>query len=195
LACPRASSVLRGVVSDQPFEVVGAFENVTASAGLTTSLPAGRCGQFSSGAAWADIDGDADLDLVVTRLGESLQLYIYDGHSHFIEAAVARGLAGRGVNDAAFADYDNDGRPARCRARRLRPAVPQRRAPIHRCQYSRRIGDMNSPARLPMAWYIVVFGWYIVVSFGGASAGPSQTRGQHSDRRLCDPFSTSCGAF
>ena len=66
------------------------FEDVTAEAGLTTTVPAATCGQFANGAAWADIDGDGDLDLLVTRLGDAVQLFVNDGQGHFADEAAAR---------------------------------------------------------------------------------------------------------
>ena len=72
-------------------------------------MPAAACGQFANGAAWGDVDGDGDLDLVVTRLGDPVQLFVNDGTGHFADEAAARGVAVEGANGAAFADYDNDG--------------------------------------------------------------------------------------
>jgi hypothetical protein len=89
--------------------VVPQFEDVTAAAGLETTVPQPACGQFSSGAAWSDVDGDGDLDLFLTRLDEESQLFINDGAGRFDDEASARGVAVRNANGAAFADYDNDG--------------------------------------------------------------------------------------
>ena len=93
----------------EPTVVVPRFEDVTADAGLTTSVPEAECGQFANGAAWGDVDGDRDLDLVVTRLGDPVQLFVNDGEGHFADEAAARGVAVEGANGAAFADHDNDG--------------------------------------------------------------------------------------
>jgi hypothetical protein len=92
-----------------PTVTIPKFEDVTAAAGIDSPVPAATCGQFSNGAAWADVDGDADPDLLITRLGENMQLYVNDGSGRFAEESVARGLAIDGANGAAFADYDNDG--------------------------------------------------------------------------------------
>jgi hypothetical protein len=92
----------------EPEIVVPVFEDVTAAAGIDASVPDAECGQFSNGAAFADIDGDDDLDLLVTRLGRPVQLYANDA-GHFTEEGALRGVEVSGVNGAGFADYDNDG--------------------------------------------------------------------------------------
>jgi enediyne biosynthesis protein E4 len=88
--------------------VVPEFEDVTGAAGLTTTVPAAECGQFANGAAWGDVEGDGDLDLLVTRLGEPVQLFVHDG-GVFTDEAGGRGVTVSGANGASFADYDNDG--------------------------------------------------------------------------------------
>ena len=93
----------------EPTVLVPVFEDVTDAAGLTTSVPAATCGQFANGAAWGDIDGDSDLDLLVTRLGDAVQLFVNDGQGHFADESAARGVSLSDANGAAFADYDNDG--------------------------------------------------------------------------------------
>src|SRR5438309_7236230 len=50
--------------------VIPRFKDVTAQAGLTTTVPPSGCGDFSNGAAWGDVNGDGRLDLYVTRLGQ-----------------------------------------------------------------------------------------------------------------------------
>ncbi len=92
-----------------PTVVVPEFEDVTAVAGLATTVPEAECGQFANGAAWGDIEGDDDVDLLVTRLGDPVQLWVNDGGGQFAEEAVTRGVSVVGANGASFADYDNDG--------------------------------------------------------------------------------------
>jgi len=73
-----------------------------------------------NGAAWADLDGDGDLDLYVTSLGADARFYFYrnllreTGVASFVEEAEQRGLA---LDDGephygfsiAVGDYDRDG--------------------------------------------------------------------------------------
>ncbi|HZI67760.1 MAG TPA: CRTAC1 family protein, partial [Thermoanaerobaculia bacterium] len=79
----------------------GRFEDVTAAAGVRA------CG-LGMGAFWADVDGDADLDLYLTNVGPN-QLFVNRGNGTFEEAAAS------GLEDplfsigAAFLDYDADG--------------------------------------------------------------------------------------
>ncbi len=113
------SPLIDGVAAGAPLSyavtaatvVVPQFVDVTASAGLSTTLPKPVCGDWGAGAAWGDVNGDGALDLYVpSRTGPS-QLWINDGTGHFTEQAAARGVDNVGVAGAGatFADYDNDG--------------------------------------------------------------------------------------
>jgi hypothetical protein len=85
------------------------FEDVTDAAGVATTVPEPRCGQFANGAAWGDVDGDGRQDLVVTRLGAQVELFVNNGDGTFGEESERRGVDVTGANGASFADYDNDG--------------------------------------------------------------------------------------
>ncbi len=64
----------------------GTFEDVTAAAGLVDD-------HVTGGAAWADVDGDGDLDLLRTSIGATRNfLHLNAGDGTFTEDAVARGL-------------------------------------------------------------------------------------------------------
>ncbi len=86
------------------------FKDVSGPAGVATSLPSATCGRWTNGSAWADVDGDRRLDLLVTRMQAPLQLFLNRG-SRFSEESAARGLSTAGYVSlgAVFADYDNDG--------------------------------------------------------------------------------------
>ena len=94
-----------------PIVAVPRFEDVTAQAGLDTTIGQSMCGAWAAGAAWADVDADGDLDLYVPRGNDPAQLWINDGTGHFTEEAAARGVDDLGASGlgAVFADYDNDG--------------------------------------------------------------------------------------
>jgi hypothetical protein len=94
-----------------PAVVVPRFQDVTALAGLNTTLPGASCWEFGSGAAWGDVDGDGDPDLFVPVVDGPAQLWINDASGHFTEEAAIRGVdnGGRRGMGAVFADYDNDG--------------------------------------------------------------------------------------
>lgn len=85
------------------------FVDVTQSAGLS------GLSESSSGAAWLDIDNDGRADLVVTTIaGHRNYLFHNQGHGHFREIAIERGVAnddghvhsGFSVN---VGDFDGDG--------------------------------------------------------------------------------------
>ncbi|HKC80749.1 MAG TPA: FG-GAP-like repeat-containing protein [Gemmatimonadaceae bacterium] len=67
-------------------------------------------GRNSFGATLVDIDGDGDLDLLVTALGGPNGLFLNDGHARFTEVTDDAGVAShRGSTTATLADVDGDG--------------------------------------------------------------------------------------
>jgi len=85
------------------------FEDITAKAGIYTD------GLWSTGATFADVNGDGLLDIYVCRAADfkgwrGNQLYINLGNAKFSEKAEAYGLADKGFSiQAVFFDLDNDG--------------------------------------------------------------------------------------
>jgi len=80
------------------------FEDITAGAGV------GAPDRYSTGCAFADVDGDRDLDLMVTALGGPNALFRNDGTGHFTEQVAAVGLTSTaGSTTLALADVDGDG--------------------------------------------------------------------------------------
>lgn len=81
------------------------FEDVTEAAGGLDGGPT-----WGTGASFADIDNDGDLDLYVCNIDAPNQLYVNNGDGTFDEQASERGLDFAGATTmAAFADYDRDG--------------------------------------------------------------------------------------
>ena len=79
------------------------FEDVTGSSGLDLAGSAAR------GAVFADVDGDADLDLLVTLHAEPDRLYLNDGNGR-LELAPQSGFeTARAGHSLALADTDGDG--------------------------------------------------------------------------------------
>ena len=66
--------------------------------------------QASTGAAFADVDGDGDLDLLVAGIRRGVRLFLNDGQAHFREVTATAGLASNaGSTSLALADIDGDG--------------------------------------------------------------------------------------
>ena len=89
---------------------VPAFTDVTGAAGIANSL-------YSPGLAWADYDGDGDLDLFVTAWtftgGFPInKLWRNDGGGAFTNVASSLNVAGFNnySSSASWADFNNDGR-------------------------------------------------------------------------------------
>ncbi|MCX8107407.1 MAG: VCBS repeat-containing protein, partial [Verrucomicrobiae bacterium] len=80
------------------------FEDVTARAGV--GLPMRQ----STGAVFADIDGDGDLDLLVATLGEGVHCFRNEGRGRFTDVTSEAGTAmDAGSTSMALADVDGDG--------------------------------------------------------------------------------------
>jgi len=80
------------------------FEEVGAAAGV--ACPNG----VSTGAVFADVDGDGDLDLLVSTLGSGVHCFRNDGQSHFSEVTAEAGLTSQvGSTSLALSDIDGDG--------------------------------------------------------------------------------------
>ena len=80
------------------------FTDITAKSGLHVD------GLATLSAAFADVNGDGALDLVVGTLGGPLKLWLGDGHGHFTDATEGSGLVGGfAVTGLTFADVDGDG--------------------------------------------------------------------------------------
>jgi hypothetical protein len=80
------------------------FADITARAGV------GAPDRYSTGCAFVDVDGDRDLDLIVTALGGPNALFRNDGTGQFTEQVAAAGLtSSAGSTTLALADVDGDG--------------------------------------------------------------------------------------
>ena len=80
------------------------FQDVTAAAGVAMNR------RQSTGAVFADVDGDGDLDLLVSTLGGGVALLVNDGHGVFTERTAEAGLASQaGSMTMTLSDTRGDG--------------------------------------------------------------------------------------
>lgn len=79
------------------------FEDITPRAGVAAP------DRFSTGAAMADVDGDGDLDVLVTAMGGPNTVFFNDGRGHFVESTDSLGFPRQGSTTMALADTDGDG--------------------------------------------------------------------------------------
>ena len=76
---------------------------------VTRESPAMACeGWDCTGAAFADVDGDGDLDLLVNALGRGTHLFINDGKGSFTRKADSGLATNTGSTSMALADIDGD---------------------------------------------------------------------------------------
>jgi hypothetical protein len=80
------------------------FDDVTSAAGVAMT------GFTSTGATFADLDGDGDLDLLVNTFGHGTHVFLNDGRGHFAESNPGAPLnAGKTGTTLALADIDGNG--------------------------------------------------------------------------------------
>jgi enediyne biosynthesis protein E4 len=81
------------------------FEDITQRAGVAAA------DRHSTGAAFADVEGDGDLDLILLATLGPNAIFLNDGQARFSEHRGDLGIdaAGKGATTAALADVDGDG--------------------------------------------------------------------------------------
>lgn len=80
------------------------FEDITESAGVACN------GVNATSAAFADLDGDGDLDLVVNSMAGGTFCFLNDGHGHFKDVSKDSGLQSiKSRSSMAVADVNGDG--------------------------------------------------------------------------------------
>jgi hypothetical protein len=114
------------------------FKNITAEAGVACA------NQFSTGVAFADVDGDSDLDLLVTALGGPNACFLNDGAGKFTDFTKESGIASNtGATTMALADIDGDGDldlyMANYKVRTIRDVYPRHLITIERT--TKKVGD------------------------------------------------------
>jgi hypothetical protein len=81
------------------------FKDITSASGV------GACDRHSTGATFADIDGDRDLDLVLLATNGPNAIFVNDGHGVFAEHRdLGLDPSGKGGTTIALADVDGDER-------------------------------------------------------------------------------------
>lgn len=79
------------------------FKDIAEEAGVACSE------QFSTGCTFADIDGDGDLDLLVTAIGGPNACFLNNGAGHFTDFTKEAGISSNtGAMTIALADIDGD---------------------------------------------------------------------------------------
>lgn len=79
------------------------FEDITGQAGVACA------GQHSAGCLMADVDGDGDLDLLVSSYGKGVRLFLNDGKGRFRDSEDSGLLRQFGSTSLAMADVDGNG--------------------------------------------------------------------------------------
>jgi enediyne biosynthesis protein E4 len=86
------------------------FSDEAASRGVSYVISPLTQIQFGSGLGLLDLDGDHDLDIILTgRTGNGIVVYENDGTGNFTDRSIGSGIAALNVSSVAAADFDNDG--------------------------------------------------------------------------------------
>jgi len=97
-------------VANRLYKNIGGFqfEDVTEAAGVDGRIQDQLV--WASGATFADIDNDGDLDLYVCNMAAPNLLYVNQNDGTFVEQSLAAGCAYTGASKQAnFCDFDRDG--------------------------------------------------------------------------------------
>jgi hypothetical protein len=77
---------------------------------ITTAARVGMCDRHATGSAFADVDGDADLDLIVVTTTGPNAIFLNDGKARFTERRdLGLDTTGRGATTITMADVAGDG--------------------------------------------------------------------------------------
>lgn len=107
-AAPAARSLARAAAV--PDELLPRFR--PAAGGPHDPQRASSCAGNAAGAAWADIDGDGNVDVYLPDPSGPGQLWVAGAGGRFTKRSLTdAGIPAASANAASFADYDDDGRP------------------------------------------------------------------------------------
>jgi hypothetical protein len=116
------------------------FEDITVRAGL------GAPDRYSTGCAFADVDGDSDLDLILLSTTGPNAIFLNDGHGRFTERRdLGLDAAGRGGTTVTLADVDGDG-ALDLYVANYKPYTPADRMPPREMAFNRVVREV-SPGR------------------------------------------------
>lgn len=105
---PAARSLARAAAV--PDDLLPRFRR--AAGGPHDPQRASTCAGNAAGAAWADVDGDGNLDVYLPDPSGPGQLWVAGARARFTRRSLREaGIPAASANAASFADYDDDGRP------------------------------------------------------------------------------------
>jgi len=86
------------------------FTDEAVARGISYTISPTNYAQFGPGLALIDLDGDDDLDIVLSGAnGGAVKVYENDGTGNFTDRSIGSNIAAMVASGVATADYDNDG--------------------------------------------------------------------------------------